>query len=227
MTEPDFDAIVVGGGIAGTVCAYRLATTGRSVALLERGAAPGEKNLSGGIFYCRVMDEVFPGFAEIAPVERRITRHVLSFVNPASHVNLDYWDARLGSPVNAVSVLRSKLDAWLAERCEEAGVAVLAGVRVDELLAEDGRTVGVRAGDDVLSARVVVAADGVNSFLARGAGVREAPPPKTLRQGAHRGRRTGRAVRPGHCAEPPARGAARRGGSRRDLEASASGNPAE
>src|ERR1035438_4993816 len=45
--EPDFDVIVVGAGIAGCVTAYQLAQQGRSVVLIERGEAPGSKNLSG------------------------------------------------------------------------------------------------------------------------------------------------------------------------------------
>ena len=48
----DFDVIVVGGGVAGSVCAYLLAKKGREVLLVERGMEPGSKNLSGGVFYC-------------------------------------------------------------------------------------------------------------------------------------------------------------------------------
>ena len=58
-------------------------------------------------------------------MSRRITRNVLSFLNPTSHVNIDYWDQRLEEPVNAVTVLRAKLDAWLSEKCEQAGVMVM------------------------------------------------------------------------------------------------------
>ena len=121
----DFDVIVIGAGVAGSVCAYLLAQDGKEVLLIERGAEPGSKNLSGGIFYCRVMEEIFPDFLDSAPVERRITRNCISFLNPDSFVNIDYWDARLAHPVNAVSVLRARLDPWLAEKCEEAGVTVM------------------------------------------------------------------------------------------------------
>ena len=196
--EPDFDVIVVGAGIAGCVTAYQLARQERSVLLIERGEAPGSKNLSGGVLYSRGIQEVFPDFLTEAPVERRITRNCVSFLNAGSSVGIDYQDSRLADPVNAVTVLRAKLDAWLAEKCEEAGVIVMPGVRVDRVLTEDApagpagragngatgkRVVGVQAGDDELRARVVVAADGVNSFLARDAGLRPKDPPNHLAVG--------------------------------------------
>ena len=178
--EPDFDVIVIGAGIAGCVTAYQLARQGRSVLVIERGEAPGSKNLSGGVLYSRGIQQVFPGFLDEAPVERRITRNYINFLNADSSVAIDYRDARLADPVNAVTVLRAKLDPWLAERCEEAGAVIMPGVRVDRVLTEDGRTgtriVGVRAGDDELRAHVVVAADGVNSFIAKEAGLRKQEP---------------------------------------------------
>lgn len=183
MTDYDFDVIVVGDGVAGTVCAYLLAQEDHEVLLVERGVEPGSKNLSGGVFYCRIMQEIFPNFLEEAPVERTITRNCVSFLNEGSAVNLDYWDQRLAEPVNAVTVLRAKLDAWLAEQCEEAGVTVMPGIRVDELLREGEQFVGVRAGEDELRARVVIAADGVNSFLAQKAGIRSKAETKDLAVG--------------------------------------------
>ncbi|MDR1798430.1 MAG: FAD-dependent oxidoreductase [Bifidobacteriaceae bacterium] len=179
----DFDVIVVGAGIAGCVTAYQLASGGHSVLLVERGAEPGAKNLSGGVLYCRVMEKVFPGFVDKAPVERRITRNYLGFLNQDSLVGIDYHDQRLGQPVNAVSVLRAKLDAWLAEQCEGAGAVVMPGIKVDSLLSENGQYRGIKAGDDELTANVVVLADGVNSFLAREAGLRGKEPLKHLAVG--------------------------------------------
>lgn len=185
--EPDFDVIVVGAGPAGSVTAYLLAQQGLSVVLIERGGAPGEKNLSGGVLYGRVLDQVLPGFADDAPVERRITRHVTTFLTGDSSVSIDYAGGPLAEPVNAVTVLRAKFDPWLAARAEEAGVFLMPGVRVDELIREDRpegpQVVGVRAGEDELRARVVVAADGVNSFLARSIGLRPKPPEHHLAVG--------------------------------------------
>jgi len=178
--EPDFEVIVIGAGIAGCVAAYQLARQGRSVLLIERGEAPGSKNLSGGVLYSRGIQQVFPDFLAEAPVERRITRNYISFLNAGSSVAIDYRDARLADPVSAVTVLRAKLDTWLAAKCEEAGALIMPGVRVDRVLTEDGRdgkrVVGVQAGDDELRAHVVVAADGVNSFIAQEAGLRKKEP---------------------------------------------------
>ena len=181
--EPDFEVIVIGAGIAGCVAAYQLARQGRSVLLIERGETPGSKNLSGGVLYSRGIQQIFPGFLEEAPGERRITRNYINFLNADSSVAIDYKDARLADPVNAVTVLRAKLDAWLSERCEEAGAMIMPGVRVDRVLTEGTRVVGVQAGDDELRAHVVVAADGVNSFIAKEAGLRHKEPLNQLAVG--------------------------------------------
>lgn len=177
-SDYDFDVIVVGAGIAGSVCALQIAKEGHEVLLVERGSEVGEKNLSGGVFYSRVMDEVIDDFASKAPVERVITRNRLMMLNEESAVTLEAYDKRLAEPVNAVSVLRAKLDPWLAEQCEDAGVSLMCGVRVDELVRSEvnpDQIIGIRSGDEVLTARIVVAADGANSFLARKAGLRRPP----------------------------------------------------
>ncbi len=179
----DFDVIVVGAGIAGCVTAHQLAQAGHDVLVVERGTQPGAKNLSGGVLYCRVMEQIWPHFARQAPVERVITRNCLSFLNDRSSVTIDYRDERLASPVNAVSVLRARLNAWLAEQCEKAGATVMPGVLVDSLVIEDGRITGIRADGDELRARVVVAADGINSFLCRNAGIRDTEPARHLALG--------------------------------------------
>ena len=179
-SEVDFDVVVIGAGIAGCVAAYLLAQRGRSVVLIERGEYAGSKNLSGGVLYTHSLREVFPDYLDEAPVERRITRNHVAFLTPDASVGLDYRDNRLNDPVNAVTVLRAKFDTWLADQAEAAGVFVMPGVRVDQVVTEDGpagrRVVGVRAGDDELRCHVVVAADGVNSFVAQEVGLRGKDP---------------------------------------------------
>ncbi|MDR0365893.1 MAG: FAD-dependent oxidoreductase [Bifidobacteriaceae bacterium] len=181
--EPDFDVIVIGGGVAGLVTGYLLADKGINTVVIERGEAPGSKNLSGGIMYTHAIRQVFPDFVEEAPIERIITRNQLCFLNPTGHFAIDYGDQRLADATTAVTVLRAHLDQWLADRCEAAGAMVMPGVRVDSLITDHGQVCGVRAGDDELRARVVVAADGVNSFIARDAGLRGRQPTHHLAVG--------------------------------------------
>lgn len=136
--------------------------------------------MSGGVLYSKVLEDVFPNLLTDAPIERRITRNYIQFLNGTSSVAIDYADERLAEDSVAVTVLRAPFDAWLGEQCEEAGVFLMPGIRVDRLLTDNGRVVGVEAGEDQLRAHVVVAADGVNSFIAREAGLRRAEPTNHL-----------------------------------------------
>lgn len=181
--KPEFDAVVVGAGPAGSVTALLLARAGRSVALLERGDPPGSKNLSGGVLYPAGLRSVLGDAWADAPLERAVTRTRTVVCAPEGSVGVDHLAGVAPASVHAadaVTVLRAGFDAWLAGLAEEAGALLLPGVRVDEPLLAGGRVVGVRAGEDELTASVVVAADGVTSFLAQAAGLRPAPPPASL-----------------------------------------------
>jgi flavin-dependent dehydrogenase len=59
------------------------------------------------------------------------------------------------------------LDSLLLEAASEAGAEVRTGAAIDELLFEDGVVVGIRAQGIEERARVVIGADGRNSFVAR------------------------------------------------------------
>jgi flavin-dependent dehydrogenase len=65
---------------------------------------------------------------------------------------------------------RTVLDRLLVEAAAEAGAEVRTGFPVDELVFEDGAVVGIRSGDSVERAKVVIGADGRNSFVARTVG---------------------------------------------------------
>ena len=47
----DFEVIVVGAGLAGSVAAYELAKLGKEVLVVERGNFAGAKNMTGGRIY--------------------------------------------------------------------------------------------------------------------------------------------------------------------------------
>lgn len=170
-----FDAIVVGAGPAGSTAALVVARAGLSVALLERGEYPGSKNVSGAALYgTKLLERLHPGFWQEAPVERPITRRILGLVSETSLLCLDFRSGNLSvPPFEGYTVIRPKLDRWLAEKAVEAGVVLVPGTVVDSLIRENGVVKGVRTrreqGD--LYGDVVIAADGVNSFLAKEAGL--------------------------------------------------------
>jgi len=170
-----FDAIVVGGGPAGSTAALVLARSGLSVALLERGEYPGAKNVSGAALYgARFLEQLYPGFWSDAPVERYITRRVIGMMSGSTLVSIDFKNDQWGEPpYNGFTVMRSRFDRWLARKAEEAGALVLTGTVVDGLIIENGVVKGVRTrrANGALYADVVIAADGVHSFLAREAGL--------------------------------------------------------
>lgn len=185
MAEEKFDAIIVGGGVAGTVASYLLAKEGLEVLLVERGNFAGSKNVSGGRIYSHSLEKIFPNFSQEAPVERKITREKISLMTEESNVTLDFYSDALGKQgSDSYSVLRSVFDQWLAEKAEEAGVQIITGIRVDDLIVRDGKVCGVIAGEDELEANVTILADGVNSLLAQKIGFRTDLKPDQVAVGA-------------------------------------------
>ena len=180
MTET-FDAIVVGAGPAGSAAALVLARGGARVALLERGPFPGSKNMYGGVVYGRVLDELLPGWAEEVPVQRWVTRRSTMVLTPTQALTVDFRSqAWAGPPYNGCTTLRPEFDAWLAAKAEHAGAVVVTATTATGLIRAGSRVVGVRTdrpGGD-LRAPVVLACDGVNSFLAKEAGLYRHPGPE-------------------------------------------------
>ncbi|HWD52867.1 MAG TPA: FAD-dependent oxidoreductase [Acidimicrobiales bacterium] len=173
--SPVFDAVVVGAGPAGSSAALTLARAGRSVVLVERGPFPGSKNVYGGVVYGRVLDEVVPEWWTQVPVERWVVRRSTMMMTGTQSVSVDYRSAAWGeAPYNGMTTLRSRFDSWLAGKAVEAGAVLVTSTVATHLLRDaGGRIVGVRTDREQgeLWAKVVVACDGVNSFLAKEAGL--------------------------------------------------------
>ncbi|ATF49705.1 FAD-dependent oxidoreductase [Citrobacter werkmanii] len=172
MSDEKFDAIVVGAGVAGAVAGYVMAKAGLDVLVIERGNSAGSKNMTGGRLYAHSLESIMPGFAEEAPVERKVTREKISFLTEESAVTLDFHgEKNTAATQDSYTVLRSRFDPWLMDKAEQAGAQFIPGVRVDALLREGNKVTGVQAGDDVLEANIVILADGVNSLLGRSLGM--------------------------------------------------------
>ena len=175
------DAIVVGGGLAGLSAAYRLAGAGKQVILLERGDAPGSKNVTGGRIYTGPIRKYLPEIVDSAPFERHVVKEMITVLDEDSGLQFEYGSEKWKSePYMSYTVLRAKFDSWLADQAAAKGAFIIPRKKVDELLREDGRVAGIRSGSEEIGAHVVIAADGALSFLAGKAGLRQPHKPENF-----------------------------------------------
>jgi len=164
-----FDVVVVGAGPAGCSSAYLLAKAGLRVLLIERGRSAGSKLLWGGKAYAQPIREVWPELDREAPIHRWVTRERFSFVWGDRVLTIEY---KLGRSVAFTSYI-PELVLWMARKAEGAGALLVEDVTVDEIVVKDGRVVGVRSGNDIVEADVVIDAEGVNRMLLEKLGLAE------------------------------------------------------
>lgn len=151
-----FDAVVAGAGPAGSVTAYRLASAGASVLLVDRARFPRDKPCGGGLTMRAVAE--LP-FAPDPVVEHVVTRMRFRHAYGSAY-------ERGGERPLILMTQRRNLDALLAERAAAAGADFRDGVRVTGVDVEaDGVTVTL--GADRVRASLVVGADGANGLTGK------------------------------------------------------------
>jgi len=157
-TSPD--AIVVGGGPAGATAARTLATAGAHVLLLDKARFPRNKPCGGA-----VSARALRRFPYLDAALGRISTHRLSRL---------YLEAPSGDGLTVTSrapaalmIRRIEFDDLLLALAREAGAEVVEGAEVAQA-HETVRSVWLRTRDGrEFEAPLVVAADGVNSIVAR------------------------------------------------------------
>lgn len=157
MPQPGFDVLVIGAGPAGSAAAITAAQAGLRVALLDKAAFPREKLCGGGVT-ARAYGHARAVFGDLPDGLFHVSRAVRFSSGTATLARLDH-----APPI--YMTMRTGFDAALRDRAIAAGAVDFCGQRMTECAPEAGRM--TLAGGQVLSAAVVIGADGVHSPVAR------------------------------------------------------------
>ena len=153
----EFDLLIVGAGPAGSFAAERLARGGARVALFD-GRGPNDPKACGG----GVTSKALKAWPHLLEAAGRTVEEVEMFSPEGARVRL-----RLDEPFAIYS--RTAFDSYLRERARSAGAQVFDERVSASFERAEGElwTVRTRGGRRSWRGRVLVAADGANSPVAR------------------------------------------------------------
>jgi len=165
----DHDVIVVGAGPGGATAAMALAQKGYDVLLLDRQNFPRDK-VCGDAVPATALDLLLAlGMKEKIAAADFYYIDKLRLVSPKGYsMDADLEDEH--HLIQSAIVPREKFDVLLQEHAVDSG-AQFVQAHVKEPILEDGKVAGVRArvngSDKQFRSKVVIAADGVTSAIAR------------------------------------------------------------
>jgi len=159
-----FDAIIVGGGAAGLLCAIEAGKRGRRVAVIEHADRVGKKILiSGGgranftNLHCRPENflSANPHFAKSALARYRPA----DFIKMVERHNIPYHEKKLGQ----LFCDRSAQDIinMLEQECRLAGVEIFLGTRIQEIVRTAAFLIRT-AGQEFQAPALVIATGGLS-----------------------------------------------------------------
>ncbi|MDR0887848.1 MAG: NAD(P)/FAD-dependent oxidoreductase [Candidatus Methanoplasma sp.] len=164
------DVVIVGGGPGGSMAAKFCAQGGLKTILIEKKAEIGAPLRCAEGVSKKWLEEV-----GITPDPAWICADMVGAVirSPSGHTfKLD--ESKAGSEVGYV-LERHLFDKALAKQAAEAGAQILLRTSATDVIREGGKLVGVKArhlGEEIeIRAKVVIAADGFESQVARWAGL--------------------------------------------------------
>ena len=172
------EVLIVGGGPAGIAAALRLARAGVRVLLLEAAEYTGAENWSGGVYHAEPLvreDVLGASLWQQAPRERRITRRQLFLHDGLCGAGFEAAAVDGNDYGEAWTVLRPRLDRWLAAQAIRLGVTILPRTAVTALCYDGTRVVGVETARGPVRAPVVFLAEGDAAQLLQRCGHDRAP----------------------------------------------------
>src|SRR6266849_4677124 len=165
-----YDAIVIGGGPAGSTAAAVLAMKGRRVVLLEKEKFPryhiGESLLPYGYFTLERL-----GVLDRMKASAFTRKYSVQFVGTHGRASLPFYFFQhlKHEAASTWQVLRSEFDQMLLDNAREKGAEVREETTVRELIRENGAVAGVKAvtnaGETVeIRAPITIDASGRDAF---------------------------------------------------------------
>jgi geranylgeranyl reductase family protein len=155
-----YDVAIVGGGPAGSSCAAFCAQAGLRALLLERENFPREKVCGDCI-----NPSCWPVLRRLE-VEERVRGLPHGKLRSVEFIGINRQSIAIALPEGSeIAVKRSLFDDLLMSRAGELGAQVFRKTTVTELSLTNNWS--IRAGNENFEARVLVAADGRNSTVAR------------------------------------------------------------
>lgn len=177
----DAQVIIVGGGPAGSSSAYFLASQGIDVLVLDRAHFPRDKVCAEYLSpeCSRILDRMealhaaeSTGAAHLAGMRVRAPNGAIIHGEFAANHGFNGFRDR------GLAVRRTLLDSILLDRARDAGARIMEDTRVTGMTRESKRVTGVEVLSGgkpcVLTADLVVGADGLRSVVARRLGLHSA-----------------------------------------------------
>ncbi|MEG9268747.1 NAD(P)/FAD-dependent oxidoreductase [Qipengyuania sp. Mu-71] len=147
--EHGFDAIVLGAGAAGLMCAARAGQRGRRVLVLERASAPGKKILISGGGRCNFTN-IGAGPANYLSANPHFAKSALArytaqdFLELVESYGIAWHEKTLGQLFCDGSA--KQIVALLLEECAKGGVEIRCGEEIVRVEQGDGFTVTTQTG---------------------------------------------------------------------------------
>ena len=176
----DAQVVIVGGGPAGSSAAYFMARAGIDVLILDRARFPRDKPCSE--YLSPQASRILEAMGALSSVENsgaaQLTGMRVHAPNGAMiHGEFASDHGYRGFRDRGLAVRRTILDSILLDRARDAGARIEEGVRVTDVTRnERGRVTGVLAASSdgasrVISAELVIGADGLRSVVGRRLGL--------------------------------------------------------